>query len=148
MKASFSRKKTLDISCTYMVFCSPSILEPKEMYMSKSVCSILGNWVNCNHQGNHFIAFLMLVQPMCKAARASIQSRSFSFLFESNNFICDRPTSRIYTQEHIDFHSLRTLSLGSLKLTLTYRVMYQVYSGHFYFCSRSAPRVERHFTQH
>lgn len=41
------KEKTLDFSCTYMVFCSPSTSEPKEMYMSKRVC-----WIHRQYSWN------------------------------------------------------------------------------------------------
>ena len=41
------KEKSLDISCTYMVFCSPRTLEPKEMYMSKRVC-----WIHRQYSWN------------------------------------------------------------------------------------------------
>lgn len=75
-----------------------------------STGSILGTGLNCNHQGNHFVAFLMLAQPMCNAARASIQSRNFSILSGSNNsYMIDGWET--HTQKNIQTFALSALYL-------------------------------------
>lgn len=64
-KAFFSRKKLWTFHALIWYFVAPVLQSQRKCTCPREFAgytdSILGTGLNCNHQGNHFVAFLMLV---------------------------------------------------------------------------------------